>query len=134
MEKYILKISIIMPVYNSGKYLSTAVDSILNQSFKEIELILVDDGSTDGSSEKCDEYARKDSRVVVIHQKNGGICNARNTALNMAKAKRQKESAIDWRAPLSVKAIKANKKINMACVTLTLEILIPSIVIPIIRT
>lgn len=85
MEKYISKISIIMPVYNSGKYLSTAVDSILNQSFKEIELILVDDGSTDGSSEKCDEYARKDSRVVVIHQKNGGICNARNTALKMAK-------------------------------------------------
>lgn len=79
------KISVIMPVYNSGKYLSTAVDSVLNQSFKEIELILVDDGSTDGSSKKCDEYARKDSRVVVIHQKNGGICNARNAALKVAK-------------------------------------------------
>lgn len=79
------KISIIMPVYNSGSYLKTAVDSILNQSFREIELILVDDGSTDGSPERCDEYARKDSRVVVIHQKNGGICNARNAALKIAK-------------------------------------------------
>lgn len=74
-----------MPVYNSGEYLKTAVDSILNQSFKDIELILVDDGSTDGSSERCDTYARQDNRVVVIHQKNGGICNARNAALKIAQ-------------------------------------------------
>lgn len=74
-----------MPVYNSGIYLKTAVESILNQSLKEIELILVDDGSTDGSSEQCDGYAKKDSRVVVIHQKNAGICNARNAALKIAK-------------------------------------------------
>ena len=80
-----IKVSVIMPVYNSGEYLKTAVDSILSQSLKEIELILVDDGSTDGSSERCDEYAAKDSRVVVIHQKNGGICNARNAALKIAK-------------------------------------------------
>lgn len=80
-----IKVSVIMPVYNSGEYLQTAVDSILSQSLKEIELILVDDGSTDGSSERCDEYAKRDSRVVVIHQKNGGICNARNTALKIAK-------------------------------------------------
>ena len=80
-----IKVSIIMPVYNSGNYLKTAVDSILNQSFKDIELILVDDGSTDGSSERCDEYARQDNRVVVIHQKNGGICNARNAALKIAR-------------------------------------------------
>lgn len=85
MENTNVKASVIMPVYNSGIYLKTAVDSILNQSLKEIELILVDDGSTDGSSEKCDEYARKDSRVVVIHQKNGGICNARNTAIKIAR-------------------------------------------------
>jgi len=74
-----------MPVYNSGEYLKTAVESILNQSLREIELILVDDGSTDGSSERCDEYARQDSRVVVIHQKNGGICAARNAALKIAR-------------------------------------------------
>ncbi len=75
----------IMPVYNSGKYLSTAVDSILDQDFTDIELILVDDGSTDGSGERCDEYAQKDERVVVIHQKNQGICNARNRALDVAR-------------------------------------------------
>ena len=80
-----IKVSVIMPVYNSGEYLQTAVDSILSQSLKDIELILVDDGSTDGSSEKCDEYAKQDCRVVVIHQKNGGICNARNAALKIAK-------------------------------------------------
>ncbi|MFU2362288.1 MAG: glycosyltransferase family 2 protein [Clostridiales bacterium] len=80
-----IKVSVIMPVYNSGEYLQTAVDSILSQSLKDIELILVDDGSTDGSSEKCDEYAKKDKRVVVIHQKNGGICNARNAALKVAR-------------------------------------------------
>lgn len=80
-----IKISVIMPVYNSGEYLQTAVESILSQSLREIELILVDDGSTDGSSEHCDEYAHKDQRVVVIHQKNGGICAARNTALKIAR-------------------------------------------------
>ena len=85
MENNKIKVSVIMPVYNSGEYLKTAVDSILSQSLREIELILVDDGSTDGSSERCDEYAAKDSRVVVIHQKNGGICNARNAALKIAK-------------------------------------------------
>lgn len=74
-----------MPVYNAGEYLKTAVVSILTQSLKEFELILVDDGSTDGSSERCDEYARQDSRVVVLHQKNGGICNARNAALKIAR-------------------------------------------------
>lgn len=80
-----LKVSVIMPVYNAGEYLKTAVESILSQSLKEFELILVDDGSTDGSSERCDEYARLDSRVVVLHQKNGGICNARNAALQIAR-------------------------------------------------
>jgi len=74
-----------MPVYNSGEYLKTAVDSILNQSLQEIELILVDDGSTDGSADRCDEYARQDRRVVVIHQKNSGICAARNAALDIAR-------------------------------------------------
>lgn len=78
-------LSVIMPVYNSGKYLSKAVNSILSQSLEDFELILVDDGSTDGSSEKCDCFAKNDPRVVVIHQKNGGICNARNNALKIAR-------------------------------------------------
>ena len=80
-----IQVSIIMPVYNSGNYLDTAINSILRQSLKDFELIVIDDGSTDGSAEKCDEYAKQDSRVVVVHQKNGGICNARNTALKMAQ-------------------------------------------------
>lgn len=74
-----------MPVFNSGKYIDIAVNSILKQSLREFELIIIDDGSTDGTSEKCDEFARKDPRIVVIHQKNGGICNARNAALKIAK-------------------------------------------------
>lgn len=80
-----IKITVIMPIYNSGSYLKMAVESILNQSLKEIELILVDDGSTDGSSERCDKFAQSDSRVKVIHQKNGGICSARNMALSIAQ-------------------------------------------------
>ena len=84
MENCNIRVSIIMPIYNSGAYLETAVSCILNQSLHEIELILVDDGSTDGSSERCDEYANKDKRVKVIHQSNKGICHARNTALKIA--------------------------------------------------
>lgn len=80
-----IKYSIIVPVYNSGIYLRTAIDSILMQSFKEFELILVDDGSIDGSSELCDEYAKLDHRIIVIHQKNSGICNARNNAMKIAR-------------------------------------------------
>ncbi|WP_437920237.1 glycosyltransferase family 2 protein [Sphingobacterium sp. LRF_L2] len=79
--------SIIMPVYNSGSFLDAAIQSILDQSFKDFELILVDDGSTDGSGEKCESYADKDSRVKVIRQNNGGICAARNRALENANGK-----------------------------------------------
>jgi glycosyltransferase involved in cell wall biosynthesis len=79
------KVSVIMPVYNSGNYLTKAVNSILTQSLEDIELILIDDGSTDGSSKHCDEFANKDGRIIVIHQENTGICNARNNALTIAK-------------------------------------------------
>lgn len=78
-------ISVIMPVYNSGIYLKPAIDSVLSQDFDGFELILVDDGSTDDSGKICDYYADIDSRVVVIHKANGGICNARNRALQIAK-------------------------------------------------
>lgn len=78
-------LSIITPVYNVSNYLNRCVNSILSQSFRELELILVDDGSTDGSSLICDEWAIKDNRVVVIHQKNGGVSSARNIGLNIAK-------------------------------------------------
>ena len=75
------KVSVIMPVYNSQEYVGEAIESILNQTFPDFELLLVDDGSTDLSGEICDQYATKDTRVWVIHKKNGGICSARNAGL-----------------------------------------------------
>lgn len=74
-----------MPVYNAGGYLAKAIESVLAQSFSQFELILVDDGATDGSGDVCDRYAQQDPRVVVIHQKNGGISSARNRALQSAR-------------------------------------------------
>ena len=85
MQNNEVKISIIMPVYNVKDYLTKAVDSILNQTFDDFELFLVDDGSTDGSSDICDELKLKDNRIIVIHQKNQGAHNARNNALKLAK-------------------------------------------------
>ena len=76
-------ITIIVPVYKVENYLSRCVDSILNQTYKDFELLLVDDGSPDNCGKMCDEYAKKDSRVTVLHQKNGGLSAARNTGLNL---------------------------------------------------
>ena len=77
-------ISIITPVYKAEKYLHRSVDCILAQTFTEFELILVDDGSPDGSGAICDEYALKDDRICVIHQENGGLSDARNSGINKA--------------------------------------------------
>ena len=76
--------SVIVPVYNVEKYLAECVDSILNQSFGDFELILVDDGSPDNCPAICDEYAAKDSRVRVIHKPNGGVSSARNEGIRAA--------------------------------------------------
>lgn len=76
-------ISIIVPVYNVEEYLPRCLDSILKQSYSKLEIIIVDDGSTDRSSYICDEYMRKDSRIKVIHQQNAGVSVARNTALSI---------------------------------------------------
>lgn len=78
-------VSVIMPVYNAGKYLRGAIDSVLAQTFKDFELILVDDGATDGSGAVCDEYAAKDARVRVKHGRNGGICASRNVGMELAR-------------------------------------------------
>lgn len=79
------KVSIIMPVYNSEQYLRKAVESVLNQEFDSFELILVDDGSPDGSGAICDSYAEKYDNVKVIHKSNGGICSARNAGIAQAQ-------------------------------------------------
>lgn len=76
-----MKISIIVPVYNTEKYLSRCIDSIINQTYKNIEVLLVDDGSNDNSGLICDNYAKKDKRIKVFHQKNSGQSSARNLAL-----------------------------------------------------
>jgi len=78
-------ISIIVPVYKTEKYLPRCVDSILRQTFTDFECILIDDGSPDSCPAICDEYALKDSRIVVIHQKNAGVSAARNAGLDIAQ-------------------------------------------------
>ena len=77
MENDIPKISVIVPVYNVEKYLDRCIQSILNQTLKELEIILVDDGSPDNCPALCDEYAQKDARIKVIHKKNEGLGFAR---------------------------------------------------------
>lgn len=74
-------VSVIIPVYNVRPYLCEALDSVINQTHKDLEIIIMDDGSTDGSGDICDAYAEKDSRVTVIHQKNRGLSTARNVCL-----------------------------------------------------
>lgn len=81
------KISIIIPVYNSSKNLKRCIESILNQTYPSIELIIVDDGSNDGSDQICDEYDEKYENVKVFHKKNGGVSMARNTGLEHSSGK-----------------------------------------------
>lgn len=85
MENTLL--SIIVPVYNVELYIRKCLDSILNQTFREYELILVDDGSTDQSGAICDEYALKDNRIVVIHKENEGQSTARNCGIKASSGK-----------------------------------------------
>lgn len=85
MENTLL--SIIVPVYNVELYIRKCLDSILNQTFQEYELILIDDGSTDQSGIICDEYALKDNRIIVIHKKNEGVSTARNCGIKASSGK-----------------------------------------------
>lgn len=78
-------VSVIIPVYKVEKYLRQCVDSVLNQTYTDLEIILVDDGSPDRCGEICDAYAKKDTRVIVIHKENGGLSDARNAGMNIAQ-------------------------------------------------
>ena len=78
-------ISVIIPVYNVEKYLNKCVDSVISQTYKDLQIILVDDGSTDRSSKICDEYAKADTRISVIHKQNGGLSSARNAGMEIVE-------------------------------------------------
>lgn len=80
-----MKVSIIMPIYNTSKLLRPQIQSILSQAYTDYELILVDDGSTDDSGDICDEFAKKDERITVIHKTNAGVDEARNTGMDIAR-------------------------------------------------
>ena len=84
-------VSVIVPVYNVEDYLGRCVDSILTQTYSNLEVILVDDGATDASGSICDRYARTDARIKVIHKENGGLSSARNAGIEIA--------AGDWQVP-----------------------------------
>lgn len=77
-------ISVIVPIYKVERYLRECLDSVVNQSYRDLEILLIDDGSPDGCGAICDEYAARDGRIRVIHQKNGGAANAKNTGLRAA--------------------------------------------------
>ena len=85
-EDILPKVSVIIPIYNVEPYLRRCVDSVISQSMENIEIILVDDGSTDGGAQICDEYAAKDCRVKVCHKQNEGLSSARNIGIEMATA------------------------------------------------
>lgn len=78
-------ISVIIPIYKVERYLRRCIDSVISQTYKNLEIILVDDGSPDGCGKICDEVAKKDRRIIVIHKKNGGLSDARNAGLRKAK-------------------------------------------------
>ena len=78
-----LLVSVILPVYNAYPYLSETLESVIHQTYKHLEILLIDDGSSDGSGDICDEYANKDERIKVVHQVNSGVATARNTGLNI---------------------------------------------------
>ena len=74
-------ISVVVPIYNVAKYLKKSIESIVNQTYTNLEIILVDDGSKDESGEICEDYSLKDSRIIVIHKPNGGLSDTRNAGI-----------------------------------------------------
>lgn len=82
MKENNILVSVVLPVYNVEKYLPKCLDTVINQSYKNLEILLVDDGATDSSGNICEQYAKKDNRIKVLHKKNGGLSDARNYALD----------------------------------------------------
>lgn len=99
-------ISVIVPVYNVERYIERCIQSLINQMYEQIEIILVDDGSTDRSGFICDEYAKKDLRISVIHKENGGLVSARKTGLSIAKGEYISNiDSDDWTEPYTYEHI-----------------------------
>ncbi|MGM9589478.1 MAG: glycosyltransferase family 2 protein [Faecousia sp.] len=99
-------VSVIVPVYNVEEYLGRCVDSILTQTYQNLEVILVDDGAKDGSGAICDAYAAKDSRVRVIHKENGGLSSARNAGIDIARGEYLEfVDSDDWLEPDAVESL-----------------------------
>ena len=138
-------ISVIIPVYNVEKYLKRCIDSIINQTYRHIEIIVVDDGSLDTSSLICDEYALLDNRVKVIHKENGGLSSARNVGIDMAQgaflffvdsddfvekealeilSKRLKENSADMAMGKYVLVDEEGKKISPICLEYNMEMVL----------
>ncbi|WP_010262444.1 glycosyltransferase family 2 protein [Treponema primitia] len=112
-------ISIIIPVYNMEKYLHKCVDSILVQTFMDFECILIDDGSTDICPEICDDYALKDCRIVIIHQKNAGVSAARNAGLEIARGEWIGfVDSDDWCDPGMFEFLINNARVNNADISI----------------
>lgn len=113
------KLSIIVPVYKVEQYLHKCVDSILNQTFTDFELILVDDGSPDNCGRICDEYAAKDGRIRVIHKENGGLSDARNAGIDVAKGEIigfvDSDDYIDANMYIDMLNFMEEKQLDVAC-------------------
>ena len=109
-------ISVIVPAYNVEKYLKKCLDSPIHQTWKKMEIILVDDGSTDSSGMICDAYAEKDTRIRVVHQSNGGLSDARNTGLALCRGEYLGfVDSDDWIAPDMYEVLVAYEQ-NLACI------------------
>ncbi len=113
-------VSVIVPVYNGEKYLADCLDSLINQLYKNVEIIIVNDGSTDGTKDILDFYVQKDNRIKVIHKENGGVSTARNTALEIAQGEYVHFcDADDWISIdfyKQVISLMENKKVDFAAV------------------
>lgn len=114
------KISVIIPVYNGEKYLARCIDSVLQQTICDFEIILIDDGSKDNSPHICDDYAEKDARISVVHKENGGVSSARNVGIKQAKGEYITFVDSDDTLPIDafanlLKPINAHPMVDVVC-------------------